>query len=85
MVPEMTRGHPFCLDRKTASGFPWPPTHTECIWAGPQAGQPVPDGMTVVRVKGSSGIALIRILVQDRRQFAAIDAARRQSSCKALS
>ncbi|HEX7693016.1 MAG TPA: DUF1254 domain-containing protein [Sphingomonas sp.] len=50
-----------------------------------QAGQPVPDGMTVVRVKGSSGIALIRILVQDRRQFAAIDAARRQSSCKALS
>ncbi len=50
-----------------------------------QAGQPVPDGMTVVRVKGSTGIALIRILVQDRAQFAAIDAARKASSCKALS
>lgn len=50
-----------------------------------QAGQPVPDGMTAVRVKGASGIALIRILVQDRSQFAAIDAARKSSSCKPLS
>lgn len=50
-----------------------------------QAGQPVPDGMTAVRVKGESGIALIRILVQDRAQFAAIDAARKSSSCKPIS
>ena len=49
------------------------------------AGQPVPDGMQAVRVKGSSGIALVRILVQDRGQFAPIDAARRKSSCKPLS
>ena len=50
-----------------------------------QEGQPVPDSMTAVRVKGTTGIALIRILVQDRRQVPAIDAARRKSSCKALS
>jgi len=50
-----------------------------------QAGQPVPDGMQAVRVTGSTGIALIRILVQDRSQFAPIDAARRKSSCKPLS
>lgn len=49
-----------------------------------RAGQPVPDSMTAVRVKGNTGIALIRILVQDRKQFAAIDAARRKSSCKGL-
>ena len=50
-----------------------------------QAGQPVPDGMQAVRVKGTTGIALIRILVADRSQFGAIDAARRKSSCKPLS
>lgn len=50
-----------------------------------QAGQPVPDGMTAVRVNGTTGIALIRILVPDRSQFPAIDAARKKSSCKALS
>lgn len=50
-----------------------------------QAGQPVPDGMQAVRVKGTSGIALIRILVQDRANFAAIDTARKLSSCKPLS
>ena len=49
------------------------------------AGQPVPNGMQAVRVNGSSGIALIRILVQDRAQFPAIDAARKKSSCKPLS
>lgn len=49
------------------------------------AGQPVPDGMQAVRVADSSGIALVRILVQDRAQFPAIDAARRKSSCKPLS
>ena len=50
-----------------------------------QEGQPVPNGMTAVRVKGTSGIALVRILVSDRNQFAAIDAARKLSSCKPLS
>lgn len=50
-----------------------------------QEGQPVPDSMTAVRVKGRTGIALLRILVQDRRQFDAIDAARKKSSCKGLS
>ena len=50
-----------------------------------QEGQPVPDGMQAVRVSGSSGIALIRILVPDRAQFAAVDAARKKSSCKPLS
>ena len=49
------------------------------------AGQPVPNGMQAVRVSGSSGIALVRILVQDRTQFPAIDAARKKSSCKPLS
>src|ERR1700712_4058445 len=49
------------------------------------AGQPVPNGMQAVRVNGSSGIALVRILVQDRAQFPAIDAVRKKSSCKPLS
>ncbi|THD34716.1 MAG: DUF1254 domain-containing protein [Sphingomonas sp.] len=48
-------------------------------------GQPVPDGMQAVRVSGNTGIALIRILVQDGSQFPAIDAARQKSSCKPLS
>ena len=50
-----------------------------------QDGQPVPDGMQAVRVSGKTGIALLRILVQDRAQFAAIDAARKKSNCKPLS
>lgn len=49
------------------------------------AGQPVPDGMQAVRVRDATGIALLRVLVEDRAQFAAIDAARRRSSCKPLS
>lgn len=48
-------------------------------------GQPVPDGMQAVRVSGTTGIALIRILVQDAKQFPAIEAARKKSSCKPLS
>ncbi|MBS0477755.1 MAG: DUF1254 domain-containing protein [Proteobacteria bacterium] len=49
------------------------------------AGQPVPNGMQAVRVKDPTGIALIRILVQDRAQFPAIDTARKRSSCMPLS
>lgn len=48
-------------------------------------GQPVPDGMQAVRVSGYRGVALLRVLVQDRAAFAPIDAARRIASCKALS
>jgi uncharacterized membrane protein len=48
-------------------------------------GQPVPDGMQAVRVDDNRGVALVRILVQDRAGFAPIDAARRQASCKPLS
>lgn len=44
-------------------------------------GQQVPAGREIVRVDGTKGIALIRILVEDRAAFAAIDAARRQSHC----
>lgn len=44
-------------------------------------GQATPAGREVVRVDGNQGIALIRIVVQDRAQFPAIDAARRRSSC----
>jgi uncharacterized membrane protein len=47
-------------------------------------GQPTPAGREVVRVNGAKGIALVRILVQDRTSFAAIDAARRRSSCAPL-
>lgn len=48
-------------------------------------GQPVPDSMAAVRVKGARGIALLRVLVQDRAAFAPIDAARRRASCRSLS
>lgn len=47
-------------------------------------GQRVPAGREVVRVDGAKGIALIRILVEDRTRFAAIDAARQQSGCHLL-
>jgi uncharacterized membrane protein len=49
------------------------------------AGQPVPNGMQAVRVNDATGIALIRILVQERAQFPAIDAARKKSNCNPLS
>lgn len=44
-------------------------------------GQAAAAGREVVRVNGDRGIALVRILVQDRSGFPAIDAARRRSSC----
>lgn len=47
-------------------------------------GQATPAGREVVRVEGDRGIALVRILVQDQAQFAAVDAARRQSACAPL-
>lgn len=47
-------------------------------------GQATPPGVPVVRVKGARGVALIRILVDDRARFPAIDAARRGATCRAI-
>ncbi|MDE0879732.1 MAG: DUF1254 domain-containing protein [Sphingomonas bacterium] len=47
-------------------------------------GQPVPKGVETVRLDTAKGIALVRILVADRAEFPAIDAARHRSSCKTL-
>ena len=47
-----------------------------------RSGQPVPTGRETVRVDGDKGIALVRILVEDRATFAAIDRARRGSTCR---
>lgn len=59
------------------------------------AGQPIkiaivkpgvaaPAGYEPVPVTGDRGIALIRILVADRSQFAPLDAARRLSNCRSV-
>ncbi|MES2043411.1 MAG: DUF1254 domain-containing protein [Pseudomonadota bacterium] len=45
------------------------------------SGEPVPPGYEPVLIKGDSGIALIRTLVDDPARFPQIDAARRASSC----
>ncbi|MEH3099057.1 DUF1254 domain-containing protein [Sphingomonas adhaesiva] len=47
-------------------------------------GQAAPAGYEPVAVRGGHGVALIRILVDDRAQFPAIDAARRLSRCAAV-
>ena len=44
-------------------------------------GQTAPAGAQVVRIDGAKGIALVRILVEDRAVFASIDAARKKSTC----
>ncbi|MEH3048259.1 DUF1254 domain-containing protein [Sphingomonas adhaesiva] len=44
-------------------------------------GQVAPAGYQPVTVSGGHGVALIRVLVDDRTQFPAIDAARRGSRC----
>ena len=44
-------------------------------------GQPTQPGAPVVLVDGSHGIALLRVLVEDRAAFAPIDAARRKATC----
>jgi len=48
-------------------------------------GQRVPDGIETVRVPGARGIALIRILLEDRARFPVIDVERRRSRCTPLS
>ena len=44
-------------------------------------GQPTMPGAPVVLVEGSRGIALLRVLVENRAAFAPIDAARKRANC----
>lgn len=44
-------------------------------------GQAVPAGLETLRLEHDRGVALIRILVESRDRFAAIDRARRASRC----
>ena len=46
------------------------------------AGQAAPAGYEAVHVDGTSGIALIRILIDDRARFPVIDEERRATSCR---
>jgi uncharacterized membrane protein len=50
---------------------------------GPHGGQ-APQGYEPVPVASDKGIALVRILVDDRTHFDQIDAARRASACKVM-
>lgn len=47
-------------------------------------GQAVPAGADVVRTNHDRGIALIRLLLRDPSEIGALDAARRQSSCRTV-
>ena len=47
-------------------------------------GQTVPAGLETVRLDDDRGIALVRILVESRDKFPAIDRARRASVCRVL-
>ncbi|HEY5720910.1 MAG TPA: DUF1254 domain-containing protein [Allosphingosinicella sp.] len=47
-------------------------------------GQQVPAGIEAVRLDDDRGIALVRILVESKDRFAAIDKARRASVCRPL-
>lgn len=49
-----------------------------------QDGQSVPPGVASVRLKDAKGIALIRILIDDRAVFPAVDRARRAAECRPL-
>lgn len=44
----------------------------------------VPAGVPVVRVRDAGAVALVRVLVPDRADFAALDKARRASFCETL-
>ena len=43
--------------------------------------QPVPSGIEAVRIDTDRGVAVIRILVEDRARFARLDRVRRASRC----
>lgn len=45
------------------------------------SGQEAPAGYTPVHISGTRGIALVRILIDDRARFAEIDTARRATRC----
>jgi len=47
-------------------------------------GQSVPPGTETVRLGGDRGVALVRILVEDRARFEPLDRARRASFCRPL-
>jgi uncharacterized membrane protein len=47
-------------------------------------GQKVPEGPDVARLAGDRGVALLRILVEDRARFVPLDRARRASHCRRL-
>lgn len=47
-----------------------------------ESGGEAPAGYEAVPIKGDSGIALVRALVDDRSRFPLIDAARRASFCR---
>lgn len=47
-----------------------------------RSGQAVPKGADVVRTNHDHGIALIRLLLKDPAEIGALDAVRRQSSCR---
>ncbi len=47
-----------------------------------RAGQPIPVGYQLVPVDGNRGIALVRILVENRADFPAIDSARQGTKCR---
>jgi uncharacterized membrane protein len=47
-------------------------------------GEAVPAGVEAVRLPGDRGVALVRILMEDRGGFGLIDAARRPSFCRPL-
>lgn len=48
------------------------------------AGQSVPGNDRVVRLREATGIALVRVLVEDRARFVPLDAERRRASCRTL-
>ena len=48
------------------------------------SGQSAPAGYEPVRVDGTRGIALIRILTDDRARFPAIDEERRATTCRSV-
>jgi uncharacterized membrane protein len=47
-------------------------------------GQTVPEGVETVRLGGDRGVALLRILVEDRARFGPLDSARRAGGCRTV-
>ena len=47
-------------------------------------GQAVPAGVETIRLDDAKGVALLRILVEDRARFSSLDRARRGSGCRTV-